>query len=49
MQPVEPGVEWHINAAQNCGLDVVERNLEAGKASALMFIQATVRPTRSDR
>ena len=29
MQPVEPDVEWHINAAQNRGLDVVEGDLEA--------------------
>ncbi len=28
MQPVEPDVEWHINAAQDCGLDVVEGDLE---------------------
>jgi hypothetical protein len=29
MQPVEPDIEWHINAAQNFGLDVVEGDLEA--------------------
>jgi hypothetical protein len=36
MQPVEPDVEWHINAAQDCGLDVVEGDLETAMVSALM-------------
>jgi hypothetical protein len=30
MQPVEPDRERHLDAAQHHGLDVVERDLEAG-------------------
>lgn len=30
MQTIEPNVEWHLDAAQNRGLDVIEGDLEAG-------------------
>src|ERR1700741_1042436 len=30
MQPVEPDIEWHLDAAQNHGLDFVESDLEVG-------------------
>src|SRR5215471_19064458 len=30
MQPVKPDIEWHFDAAQDHGLDVVESDLEAG-------------------
>jgi hypothetical protein len=30
MQTIEPNVEWHLEAAQNRGLDVIEGDLEAG-------------------
>src|SRR5215472_10030386 len=29
-RPVEPDIEWHFDAAQDHGLDVVESDLEAG-------------------
>jgi hypothetical protein len=29
VQPVEPNVEWHLAAAQDHGLDIVEGDLEA--------------------
>jgi hypothetical protein len=35
MQPVEPDIEWHLDAAQDHGLDVVESDLEAGDGGGI--------------
>jgi hypothetical protein len=33
MQPVEPDIEWRLDAAQDHGLDVIEGDLESGDGS----------------